>query len=48
VAIDEALNSGAVADPGVQAPGSAVRVLVIRAREDAEIARQVHAVLGRE
>jgi len=46
VVLDEALNANAVPDADVSAPESAVRVLAIEAREDAEIARQVHAVLG--
>ena len=46
VRVDDALNADAVPDAAVEAPQSAVRVLVIRAREDAEIARQVQAVLG--
>jgi acetate kinase len=46
VMIDAALNADAGPDVAVQAPQSAARVLVITAREDAEIARQVQAVLG--
>jgi acetate kinase len=46
VALDAVANADAVADVEVGAPESAVRVLVIEAREDAEIARQVHELLG--
>lgn len=46
VGLDETGNADAVPDVDVGAPGSAVRVFVIEAREDAEIARQVHEVLG--
>jgi acetate kinase len=46
VRINDALNADAVPDAAVDSPQSAVRVLVITAREDAEIARQVQAVLG--
>jgi acetate kinase len=46
VSIDEKLNAAAVPDAAVGAPESTVRVLTIEAREDVEIARQVHQVLG--
>jgi acetate kinase len=49
VALDEARNAAAVPDADVGAANSGVRVLVLEAREDAEIARQVHDVLrGRD
>jgi acetate kinase len=46
VAIDEARNAAATADADISAPSAAVRTLVITAREDVEIARQVGAALG--
>ena len=46
VAIDQARNAAANADADISAPAAAVRTLVITAREDVEIARQVRAVLG--
>jgi acetate kinase len=46
VVLDDARNAAAVPDADVGAPESAVRVLVVQAREDAEIARQVNDVLG--
>jgi len=46
VAIDAAANATADGDTDVTAPGGAVRTLVIGAREDLEIAREVRAVLG--
>jgi acetate kinase len=45
VAVDRDRNAGADGDTDITAPGSAVRVSVIAAREDLEIARQVRAVL---
>jgi acetate kinase len=45
IVLDEARNAAAVADADVGSPESAVRVLALEAREDAEIARQVHEVL---
>ncbi|HYZ52591.1 MAG TPA: acetate/propionate family kinase [Streptosporangiaceae bacterium] len=45
VAVDQARNESADGDADVTAPGSAVRVFVIAAREDLEIARQVRSVL---
>jgi acetate kinase len=45
VAVDHGRNEGARGDTDITAPGSAVRVLVVAAREDIEVARQVRAVL---
>jgi acetate kinase len=45
VALDATSNARAVPDTEVGAPASRVRVFVIEAREDAEIARQVEDVL---
>jgi acetate kinase len=45
VAADPASNSAAAGDREIGAPAAAVRALVIRAREDIEIARQVRATL---
>jgi acetate kinase len=47
VALDAGANARAGADAEIGAPGAAVRVLVVTAREDLEVARQVRAVLGR-
>jgi acetate kinase len=41
------LSADGVPDREIAAPDERVRVLVIRAREDLEIARQARAVLGR-
>jgi acetate kinase len=46
VAIDQAANDEAAGDTDISAAGSAVRTLVITAREDVEIARQVRTALG--
>jgi len=46
VSLDRRRNDGAHADAEIGAAGAAVRTLVITAREDLEIARQVRAVLG--
>jgi acetate kinase len=46
VAVDSEANDGAKGDTDVTAPGAGVRTLVIVAREDLEIAREVRAVLG--
>ena len=46
VEVDEDGNAGATPDADVSAPGAAVRTLVIAAREDLEIARQVREALG--
>jgi len=45
VAIDEDSNNAAQGDADISASGSAVRTVVITAREDLEIARQARAVL---
>lgn len=45
IAIDAKLNERADGDGEVGAPGAAVRTLVVAAREDLEIARQVRALL---
>jgi acetate kinase len=47
VAIDAAANTAAAPDAEISAPGSAVRTLVITAREDLQIAREARAVLRR-
>ena len=46
VALDEQPTAGAVPDVAVGAAGAGVRVLVLEAREDVEIARQVRDVLN--
>jgi acetate kinase len=46
-AIDDRLNATARLDCEISAPGAAVRVLAIRAREDLEIAAQTRRVMGR-
>jgi acetate kinase len=46
VAVDAERNGAAADDADVSGPGAAVRTLVVRAREDLEIARQVRAVLA--
>jgi len=46
VAVDPARNRDAVGDTDVSAASASVRTLVITAREDVEIARQVRATLG--
>jgi acetate kinase len=45
LAIDSERNAGSLPDRDVSAPGATAVTLVIRAREDREIARQVRAVL---
>jgi acetate kinase len=45
VAVDPARNSATSADGEITAPGATARTLVVTAREDAEIARQVRAVM---
>jgi len=45
VAVDEDSNNAAQGDADISASGSAVRTVVITAREDIEIARQARAVL---
>jgi acetate kinase len=47
VQLDAAANAGAVPDAEITAPGAAVRTLVLRAREDLEMARQTRAALLR-
>ena len=47
VAVDPAANDGARGDADITAPDAAVRSLVVVAREDLEIVRQVREVLGR-
>jgi acetate kinase len=46
VGLDETLNAHAIADTEIAGPASTVRVIVITAREDAEIARQVRDLLA--
>jgi acetate kinase len=46
VVIDEARNAAATPDADISAPSAAVRTLVVTAREDIEIARQVRVALG--
>ena len=46
VAVDDAANAAADGDAEISALGAVVRTLVVTAREDLEIARQVGAVLG--
>jgi len=46
VAIDPARNAGATSDADISAGPDGVRTVVVTAREDAEIAGQVRAVLG--
>jgi acetate kinase len=46
VAVDEAANAVAAGDADVSGPAAGVRTLVIVAREDLEVVRQVRAVLG--
>jgi acetate kinase len=46
IALDPAVNAAASADAEIGAHGAAVRTLVVTAREDLEIARQVRAALG--
>ncbi len=46
VAVDAAANTGVRGDAEIGASGALVRTLVIAAREDLEIAREVRAVLG--
>ena len=45
VEVDEARNAGPAADREIGAPGAPARVLVIAAREDIEIARQVRTLM---
>jgi acetate kinase len=46
VELDPPANAQATGDADVTAPGGSIRVLVVPAREDLEIARQVRAVLA--
>ena len=46
VALDPKLNTSATGDADIGAGGAAVRTLVVRAREDLEIARQAREVLA--
>ncbi len=46
VALDEAANAAAEPDAEIGVPGSAVRVVVVRAREELVIARETRRVLG--
>jgi acetate kinase len=46
VALDAAANAAATADAEIGAPGAAVRTIVVTAREDLEVARQVRAALA--
>ncbi|MGY1712424.1 acetate/propionate family kinase [Geodermatophilus sp. SYSU D00758] len=46
LALDEAANRRATADADVSAPGAAARTVVVTAREDLEVRRQVLEVLG--
>jgi len=46
VAVDAGRNGAVEGDADVSAPDARVRTLVVRAREDVEIARQVRSVLG--
>jgi acetate kinase len=46
VALDDRANAGAEVDAEIGAPGARVRTLVVAAREDVEIARQVRATVA--
>jgi acetate kinase len=46
VALDADANAAATADAEIGAPGAAARTLVVAAREDLEVARQVRAALA--
>jgi len=46
VVVDDALDEGASADTDLTAPGAAVSTVVVTAREDLEVAREVARVLG--
>ena len=48
VELDPGRNAGALGDDDVSPRGAQVRVLVVRAREDLEMARQARALLGRQ
>jgi acetate kinase len=47
IALDAEANAGAAPDAEIGAPGAHVRSLVVEAREDLQIARDVRLVLGR-
>ncbi len=47
VEIDQRINAAVRADTEITAPGATVKALVVRAREDLEIARQVENALSR-
>ena len=44
--LDEAANADATADADLTPPGGAVRTLVVSAREDLEVAREVRGLLA--
>ena len=46
VAIDVGLNTGVTGDVEISAAGTAVRTVVLRAREDVQIARETRRLLG--
>jgi acetate kinase len=46
VAVDRDANERATDDAEIGAPGAAVRTLVVTAREDLEVARQVRTALA--
>jgi acetate kinase len=46
LAIDAARNTAATEDAELSAPQALARTLVVRAREDIEIARQARALMG--
>jgi len=46
VAVDAAANGAVAGDAEITARGATVRTVVVEAREDLEIAREVRAVLG--
>jgi acetate kinase len=46
VAVDPDLNGAAEGDAEIGAPAAKARTIVLKAREDAEIARQVRTALG--
>jgi acetate kinase len=48
LAIDQSLDDAAEGDVDISAPGSGVRVLVLRSREDLEIARLVRSVVSQD
>jgi acetate kinase len=46
IEVDDELNRAATGDADISAPGASVRTVVVTAREDLEIRRQVLAVLA--